>query len=103
MQHFLDLLRASQRIVVVDSLSETPNRSGTKSAPGGVQVALAAHILTGLAAPKPAVAAVIAAPPTTAPPTGVISGPVTRARNAVAALNANTAAVNSQANTIGGR
>jgi len=101
-QRFLDLLRASTRIVIVDSLSESPNRSSAKGPQGGVQATLAAHILSGLTAPNSVVAAVVAAPPTTAPPTGIISGPVTKARNAVAAANAHTATVNNQANAIGG-
>jgi hypothetical protein len=62
---------------------------------------LAAHLLSGLTAPVPAVQKLLT-PPTTAAPTGIISGPVTKAKNAVASANANTATINNQANAIGG-
>jgi len=101
-QRLLDQLRASPRIVVVDALTESPVRASAKSGPALTQAAISAHILTGLVAPTAAVAAVVAAPATTAPPTGIISGPVAKARNAVTAANANTATVNSRATTIGG-
>lgn len=101
-QHFLDSLRGADRIVVIDSLAETPIKATGKGAPSGVSAAIAAHLLTGLTPPPAAVAAVLAAPPTTAAPTGIISGPVTKARNAVANANANTSQVSAQANTIGG-
>jgi Tfp pilus assembly protein PilO len=100
-QGFLDSLRASSRIIVIDSLSEAPSsKSGSKTG-GGVSASLAAHLLTGLVAPVPAVQKLLT-PPTTAAPTGIISGPVTKAQNAVKAANANTAQVNNQANAIGG-
>jgi len=101
-QQFLDSLRSSPRIVIIDSLSETP--TATAGRPGGntVGLSLAAHVLTGLVAPSPAVQKALAAPPTTAVPTGIISGPVTKARNAVANANANSTQLNGQANAIGG-
>jgi Tfp pilus assembly protein PilO len=101
-QQFLDSLRASPRIVLIDSFTETPARVSGKGGAGNVALALAAHLLTGLVAPSPAVQKSLAAPPTTAAPTGVISGPVTKARNAVTNANANSAQVNAQANAIGG-
>ena len=101
-QHFLDALRGSARIVIIDALAETPVRSSGKAAISGVSATMTAHLLTGLAAPSGAAAAIVSAPPTTAAPTGIISGPVTKARNAVANANANTAQVSAQANAIGG-
>ena len=101
-QDFLDGLRNMPRLMVVDALSE----SGNKSAKGGsdaVTFTLSAHLFTGLTPPPPAAAQAAAAPPpTTAAPTGIISGPVTKAKNAVSAANANTARVNNQANSTGG-
>jgi Tfp pilus assembly protein PilO len=102
MQHFLDALRATNRIVVIDSLSETPVKASGKSTAATVTAILAAHLLTGLTPPPAVVQKVMAAPPTTSAPTGIISGPVTKARNAVASANANSAQINSQANAIGG-
>jgi hypothetical protein len=68
-----------------------------------VTFALSAHLLTGLTPPPAAAVQAAQAPtPTTKPPTGIISGPVTKAKNAVSAANANTARINNQANTIGG-
>jgi Tfp pilus assembly protein PilO len=100
-QQFLDLLRASQRIVLIDSLSETPSKGSGNSGAGNVLASLAVHLLTGLVAPSPAVQKALVAPPSTAAPTGIISGPVTKARNAVANANANSTQLNAQANTIG--
>jgi Tfp pilus assembly protein PilO len=97
---FLDSLRATSRILVVDNLSEGPAQKGGKTS--GVSLALAAHLLTGLTGPAPAVQKLLS-PPTTAAPTGIISGPTTKARNAVAGANANTATINNRANAIGGR
>jgi Tfp pilus assembly protein PilO len=102
-QGFLDSLRASSRIIVIDSLSETPSSKSGSKAGDEVSASLAAHILSGLVAPVPAVQKLLTpTPPTTAAPTGIISGPVTKAQNAVKAANANTAQVNNQANAIGG-
>ena len=86
----LDDLRGGARLVIVDSISESPARvTGT---PDGVNATIALHVLSGLPAPAAAAQAVMASPPPTAAPTGVISGPVTRARNAAGAANARTAA-----------
>jgi Tfp pilus assembly protein PilO len=101
-QNFLDGLRTMPRLMVADSLSE----SSGKSAKGGSDVVtftFSAHLFTGLTPPPPAAAQAAAAPPpTTAAPTGIISGPVTKAKNAVNAANANTARINNQANSVGG-
>ncbi len=99
-QGFLDALRAGSRIVVIDSLAEAPAQKGGKTS-GGVGVSLAAHLLTGLVAP-PLVVQNLLSPPTTKAPTGIISGPVTKAKNAVASSNASTATINNTANSIGG-
>jgi Tfp pilus assembly protein PilO len=99
-QGFLDAMRASSRIVVIDSLAEAPAQKGTKTS-GEVNASLATHILTGLVAP-PRVVQNLLSPPTTKAPTGIISGPVTKAKNAVASANANTATINNSANSIGG-
>jgi hypothetical protein len=99
-QDFLDALRATSRIVVIDSIGEAPGQKSGKAS-GGVSLSLGAHLLTGLAAPVPVVQKLLT-PPTTAAPTGIISGPVTKAKNAVASANANTATINNQANAIGG-
>jgi Tfp pilus assembly protein PilO len=101
-QQFLDSLRSSPRVVIIDSISETQSVNTAKSGGDTVALSLAAHLLTGLVAPSAAVQKALAAPPTTAAPTGIISGPVTKARNAVANANANSAQVNAQANAIGG-
>ena len=101
-QSFLDSLRASSRILVVDSLSEGPSQKTGGKTTGSVSASLAAHLLTGLAAPAPAVQHLLTPTPTTAAPTGIISGPVTKARNAVNSANANTARTNNQANAVGG-
>jgi Tfp pilus assembly protein PilO len=98
-QGFLDALRAMSRVVVVDNLSESPAQKNGKAS--GVSASLAVHLLTGLVAPPPVVQKLLTTP-TTAAPTGIISGPVTKAKNAVAAANGNTAAINNQANAIGG-
>jgi len=101
-QQFLDSLRSSPRVVIIDSLSETQSLATAKSGGETVALSLAAHLLTGLVAPSAAVQKALAAPPTTAAPTGIISGPVTKARNAVANANANSTQLNGQANAIGG-
>jgi Tfp pilus assembly protein PilO len=98
-QGFLDALRGTSRIVVIDSLAESPELKDGKTA--GVSASLALHLLTGLVAPPPAVQQLLS-PPTTKAPTGIISGPVTKAKNAVASANANTATINRTANSIGG-
>ncbi len=100
-QGFLDSLRANSRIIVIDSFSEGPSDKSGKSAGNAVSASLSAHLLTGLTAPVPVVQKLLT-PPTTSAPTGIISGPVTKARNAVNAANANTARINSQANAVGG-
>jgi len=99
-QGFLDSMRASSRIIVIDALSEAPSSKGSKGG-GGVSLTLSAHLLTGLTAPAPA-AQKLLSPPTTAAPTGIISGPVTKARNAVSGANANSAQTEKQANAAGG-
>jgi Tfp pilus assembly protein PilO len=102
-QDFLDGLRNLPRLVVADALSETPNHSAKAGGSDQVTFTLAAHLFTGLTPPPPAAVKAAAAPtPTTKAPTGIISGPVTKAKNAVSAANANTARVNNQANSIGG-
>ncbi len=83
-QRFLDELRTGNRLVVIDSLTENPQGSSAVSA------SLTAHILTGLA-PESRAAAKAASTPTTAAPSGIISGPVSRAHSAVNALNQATA------------
>jgi Tfp pilus assembly protein PilO len=99
-QGFLDALRATSRIIVIDSLAEGPAQKSAGSKASGVSASLATHLLSGLAAPVPVVQKLLT-PPTTAAPTGIISGPVTKAKNAVASANANTATINNQANAIG--
>jgi Tfp pilus assembly protein PilO len=99
-QSFLDALRASTRLIVVDTITEAP--AGSKSS-NLVSVSLGIHLFAGLAAPTPAAALAAAAPtPTTAAPTGIISGPVTKAKNAVNSLNARQSQVSTQANSVGG-
>jgi Tfp pilus assembly protein PilO len=101
-QDFLDGLRNLPRLVVADALSESGNRSA-KGGSDGVTFTLSAHLFTGLTPPPLAAVQAAAAPtPTTKPPTGIISGPVTKAKNAVSAANGNTARISNQANSIGG-
>jgi Tfp pilus assembly protein PilO len=95
---FLDALRAASRVVIVDSLAEAPQQKNGKNS--GVSATLGLHLLTGLSGPAPAVQTLLT-PPTTAAPNGTISGPVTKAKNAVAGANANTATINKQANSVG--
>jgi Tfp pilus assembly protein PilO len=100
-QDFLDGLRNLPRLVVTDTLTEAANKS-SKGGADGVTFSLSAHLFTGLTPPPAAALRAAQAPtPTTKPPTGIISGPVTKARNAVNAANANTARINNQANAIG--
>jgi Tfp pilus assembly protein PilO len=98
-QHFLDTLRSATRLIVVDSITESPG--GTRT-PGSIAFGLGIHLFAGLAAPSAAAQQVAAAPPTTVAPTGIISGPVTKAKNAVNALNAKSAQLSSQATATGG-
>jgi len=120
-QSFLDALRAGDRLVVVDSLSESPG--GTDPKAGDVVASVGVHLLTGLAPssvpPGPQAApsargttstngssasSAGGGPATTAPtatvPNGVISGPVGKARSAVTALN--NASAQTDAATGGG-
>jgi Tfp pilus assembly protein PilO len=99
-QSFLDSLRTSTRLIVVDTIAESP--AGAKNS-DQITLTLAMHLFAGLPPPSAAAQRAETAPtPTTKPPTGVISGPVTKAKNAVNALNARSSQLSSQANATGG-
>ena len=99
-ESFLDSLRASTRLIVVDSITEAP---AGKVNSGQVSLTLSMHLFAGLAPPSAAAVRAETGPaPTTKPPTGIISGPVTKAKNAVNSLNARSSQLSSQANARGG-
>jgi Tfp pilus assembly protein PilO len=99
-QSFLDSLRSSTRLIVVDSITEAPTG---KTNSGQVSLTVSMHLFAGLPGPSAAAVRAESAPtPTTKPPTGIISGPVTKAKNTVNALNARSSQVSSQANASGG-
>jgi Tfp pilus assembly protein PilO len=91
-QQFIDALRSGSRLVIIDTLTESPTSAA--GAPTLVTASISAHILTGLSAESAAAAkagrSVSVSPPTTAP-TGFISGPVSAAHNAVNGINQATA------------
>jgi Tfp pilus assembly protein PilO len=92
-QSFFDAVRSGQRLMVIDSFTESP------AGPNAVTASINGHLFAGLVATAPTPRPVPASAPTagkstsTKAPSGVISGPVSRATAAVNAANANTAAV----------